>query len=88
MKFPKFKIQVHVLVYSLMFGNHDIHDDDNDDYTDNDDDNEWWRMMICWLFCLYRSIIMMIGGGTLAALAYTKVYGVSEEEKHQMLVSA
>ena len=34
MKFPKFKIQVHVLVYSLMFGNHDIHDDD-----DNDDDN-------------------------------------------------
>jgi len=40
MKFPKFKIQVHVLVYSLMFGNHDIHDDDNDDYTDNDDDNE------------------------------------------------
>ena len=40
MKFPKFKIQVHVLVYSLMFGNHDIHDDDDDNDDDNDDDDD------------------------------------------------
>ena len=32
---------MHVLVYSLMFGNHDILDDDDDsDNDDNDDDTD------------------------------------------------
>jgi len=29
---------------------------------------------------------MCTGGGTIGALTYTKIYGISEEEKHQMLV--